>query len=111
MATKVAEEYVTRREAAELAGVHLNTVRLWESTGRVSTVKAEGSGVVMIPRAQILEIIESRRSNHMDEAAKNAVLEAENKMLREELLERKRDYQQLLDRLIQIAGPQEGSGQ
>lgn len=109
MATKVAADYVTRREAAELAGVHLNTIRLWESTGRVDTQKAE-NGVVMIPRRQIEEIVESRRESALDDKSRIAVLEAENRMLREELLERKRSEQQLLDRIIRIAGT-EGEGE
>jgi hypothetical protein len=103
VATKVAEDHLTRREAAELAKVHLNTVRLWESTGRVDTIKA-ANGVVMIPRSQILEIIESRRGSGMDDSARIAALEAENRMLREERDKITNQYQRILDRFIELAG-------
>lgn len=116
MSTKVMDGYVTRREAAELAGVHINTIRLWESTGRVDTEKAE-NGVIMIPRQQIEDIAEQRRDAGMDDAARIAALETENRMLRELLEGKERELEDLkaqqstmLDRIIQLAAPREGEG-
>lgn len=107
MSTRMAE-YVTRREAAELAGVHINTVRLWERTGRVSTMKQD-NGVVMIPRAEVDQIVEHRRESAMDDNARMAALEAENRVLREELEVVRGQFQQVLDRITQHAsGTEEG---
>ena len=47
-----AEEWITRREASEIADVHMNTIRLWEQSGRITTKKA-GNGMVLIPRHEI----------------------------------------------------------
>jgi DNA-binding transcriptional MerR regulator len=98
--SSVAEGFVTRREAAEMAGVHPNTIRLWESTGRVSA-KKRADGVVLIPRAEIEEIITQRVVPRTD-AEKVAALEAENRELRrqnEELLER---YDRLLQSVLDL---------
>lgn len=102
MPTKV-DELVTRREAAELAGVHINTIRLWESTHRVDTTKGEG-GVVMIPRSQIEAIVESRRDIGQDDKARIAALESETRMLRDELEHTRGEYRLLLDRVLSLAG-------
>ena len=105
MATKV-EDLVTRREAAELAGVHINTIRLWETTGRVDTQKS-ASGVVMIPRTQIEAIVESRRDSRMDDQSRIAALEATLKATESELERTRNQYDRLLNRMIELAGGQE----
>lgn len=105
MATKVAE-LITRREAAEMAGVHINTIRLWETTGRVETSKGD-NGVVMIPRPQIEAIVESRRDSSMDDRARIAALEATLRASEAELERTRRQYDRLLERVIELAGRQE----
>jgi len=103
MGKSAIEDEVTRREAAEMAGVHINTVRLWEQTGRVQIRKAE-NGVVMIPRDQIEGIIEQRRDSGMDDGARIASLETENRMLREERDQLREQYERLLEKIISLTG-------
>lgn len=119
MSVQVAERLVTRREAAEIAGVHVNTVRLWERTGRVHPQKDDsGSGVVMIPLAEIEAIVEARREHSLDGPARAAALETENRMLREQLDETKEElrqlrerYQQFTERVMRMAEGSEGSSE
>lgn len=74
---------MTRREAAELAGVHINTVRIWETTGRVEVHKGE-NGIVLIPRSQVEAVIETRRDLALEDKAKIAALEAELRVTKDE---------------------------
>lgn len=83
MPTKGNERFVTRREAAELAGVHINTVRIWETTGRVEVHKGE-NGIVLIPRSQVEAVIETRRDLALEDKAKIAALEAELRVTKDE---------------------------
>jgi DNA-binding transcriptional MerR regulator len=96
------EELLTRREAAELAGVHINTIRLWERTGRVHPQKLP-NGIVMIPRAEVESIISNRREGARTDAEHMAELEAEVRMLREEKAELSVRYEKLLDEVIRLA--------
>jgi hypothetical protein len=99
MSTKDDGKLITRREASELAGVHINTIRLWESTHRVDTVKGD-NGVVLIPRSQVEEIVESRRDLNLDDKSKIAALDAELRVTRDELERMRAQYRQLLDRML-----------
>jgi DNA-binding transcriptional MerR regulator len=99
MPEKTDGEYITRREAAEMAGVHINTVRLWESTKRVETKKEE-NGVVLIPRSQIESIVESRKDFMLDNREKIAALEAELKVTKSEMEQLRAQYRKLLDRML-----------
>lgn len=97
------DEMLTRREAAELLGVHQNTVRGWEQTGRVTTEKAP-NGMVMILRADIDRIAAERKETALSDRAKLAICEArlESEMVARQELERR--YDALLQQVIKIAG-------
>lgn len=95
------EDLITRREAAEIAGVHINTVRLWEQSGRVSAQKAP-NGVVLIPRDEIERIAAERHDSAMGDRERVAALEADNRRLQEELDRLRGQYQQLLDKVISL---------
>jgi DNA-binding transcriptional MerR regulator len=101
------DQMITRREAAELAGVHINTVRLWESTGRVRTEKAD-NGVVLIPREDTERVIDTRHDATLSDKERIAALEVEVRMLREERDNALAERATLLARIIELAG---GGGQ
>jgi hypothetical protein len=82
--------------------VHINTVRLWERTGRVHPQKLS-NGVVMIPRVEVEAIVATRREGTRSDAEHRAELEAENRMLREEKVDLERRYEKLLDEVIRLA--------
>lgn len=96
-------EMLTRREAADLLGVHQNTVRGWEQTGRVTTEKAP-NGMVMIQRADIERIAAERTETALSDRAKLAICEArlETEITARQDLERR--YDALLQQVIKIAG-------
>lgn len=54
--------YVSRDEAAKLAGVHFNTIRLWEKTGRLTPRRVQrGSRTyVRVSLKELNEIVEDR---------------------------------------------------
>lgn len=104
--TKVGDDYLTRREAAELADVHMNTIRLWESTGRLNPIKRD-DGVVMVPRAEVEGIIATRVRPH-SEAERIAGLEAENRELRRQLDETLARYDDLLKKMIETLEARRG---
>lgn len=107
------EDLVTRREAARLARVSYNGIRGWERAGRVTTVRRMRGGVeeVLIPRAQIEEIIRERVESAMGEDAREGNLEVEIRMLREDrdrlkadLEAERRRYDLLLAKLLELTG-------
>lgn len=53
---------LSRREAAAYAGVHYNTIRLWEQRGRLEPERVTVNGVeeVRIPIAQLEELMQER---------------------------------------------------
>ena len=106
------ERYVTREEAATLAGVHWNTIRLWERTGRVHP-KREMRGAkerVLIPLSELQAIIDTRGAkyapapNHDQIASLResiARLEAELGSSKERLAELRAERGALLERLLE----------
>src|SRR5437764_6819857 len=63
-------ELLSRREAAELAGVHTNTVLAWERNGliQVKRVRVKGKQETRIPRGEIERMVgPARRSRTGDE--------------------------------------------
>lgn len=115
--TDVEEDLVPRREAARLAGVHVNTVRLWEDHGRVHVVKLD-NGRVMIPRADVEAIVAERTTPSGDDLAlRLSACEAENRLLRDQLDVTREDYsrlqrqhEMLLDALVRSRGLARGEG-
>lgn len=97
------QDMITRREAAEIAGVHMNTVRLWEQSGRVTAEKAP-NGVVLIPRVEIERIAAERHDNAQTEKERIAGLETEVRMLREELERERSERATLLARILEMTG-------
>jgi DNA-binding transcriptional MerR regulator len=114
----MAERYVNREEAARLAGVHWNTIRLWERTGRL-TPKREMQGDkarVMIPLSQLQVIIEERGAGRAasgltqdqmtDLRSTIARLEAELESSRERLAELRNERDRLLSHVLDTEGGQ-----
>ncbi len=52
-------------EAAELLGVGVDTVRRWESDGRLETVRTEG-GQRLVPLAEVSRLLAERRRTSTD---------------------------------------------
>ncbi len=52
-------------EAAELLGVGVDTVRRWESDGRLETVRTEG-GQRLVPLAEVSRLLAERRRTSSD---------------------------------------------
>lgn len=106
------EGLVTRREAARIAGVHYNTIRLWERSGRLQPEK-QPNGDVMIDRRQLEAVMADRKEGDSSDDPRVHVYEAEIRLLTEErdrLLAELRSanerYDKLVDRITDIAtGP------
>ncbi len=96
-------ELVPRREAARLAGVHYNTIRLWERQGYLETSRGDG-GDIMVSLEQLEDVIRRRKEGAgAIDAPRIAALEAENRLLREErdrLVTQLERVQQILERVI-----------
>jgi len=104
MVTSTATELIGRREAARRAGVHVNTIRLWERTGRLTPYKQENGNVLIDPTE--LETIVTDRHDGSDEEKlriRAATLEAENRLLREQLEEERHRNEKLLHTIIELA--------
>lgn len=104
---EVVTTHVSRQEAARLAGVHVNTIRLWEEHGRVHPHKLE-NGRVMIPMSELEAIVKERRpeddASHTSELeAEVQVLRAENVLLREALEQLRKEHGELLMTVIELA--------
>lgn len=107
---------VSRQEAARLAGVHVNTIRLWEEHGRVHPRKLE-NGRVMILLSELEAIVRERRAEMSDDPAQrvveleaeNGVLRAENVMLKEALDRVAKEHAELLSTVIELAKGREKS--
>ena len=109
------EGYVDREEAAQLAGVHWNTIRLWERTGRVHP-KREMRGAkerVLIPLSELQAIIDTRGAKYAPAPNHDQIsslresiarLEAELGASRERLTELRNERERLLDRLLDTRG-------
>lgn len=98
-----APQEVTRRQAATIAGVHYNTVRLWERHGRIHPRRAP-NGEMMIDVRELEEIMRDRGTTQPDDRSRIAALEAENKLLREQLAVVSERYEKLLDKVLQLTG-------
>lgn len=102
------EPTLTRQEAARRAGVHVNSIRLWEKKGLLNPIRSGSPGLeeVRILEAELDEVMSSRSprgpragSRVIQLERRVAALEAENALLREEI-ERARDERvQLIDAL------------
>lgn len=99
---------VTRREAAAIAGVHYNTVRLWERTGRIRPRRAT-NGDVLIDARELEEVMRERGAGIPDDRSRIAALEAENRLLREQLARTSEQYERLLEKVLQLTEPQHGT--
>lgn len=126
MIETVEEEELSRNEFARRAGVHYNTVRLWEKTGkiRVRRVTSNNQEEIRIPVSELTRILAERERGH--EAAlpdprrllssgriwevyettreENARLRAQVELLREELEARRAELDKLLAALLQRGG-------
>lgn len=108
--TEVETTHVSRQEAARLAGVHVNTIRLWEENGRVHAQKLE-NGRVMIPMSELEAIVRERRSESggdpehrvVELEAENGFLRAEIGVLRETLERLQKQHGELLQTVIELA--------
>ena len=91
-------EWITRRQAAELARVHINTVRLWEGAGKIQARRA-ANGLVLLRRSEITEIAERRASDHalMAHDDPSMVALQEMKLLMRQLEEANARYDKLLE--------------
>jgi len=114
-AAKSGEHLLSRRDAAHLAGVSWNGIRLWEEKGRLTPIHVMRGGVqeVRIPRSQVETIMKERRGKDMGDAARIDALEAEVGLLKEDrdrlkadLDAERRRYDALLARLLEITGQQ-----
>ena len=82
-------EALTRKQAAARAGVHINTVRLWERSGRVRTerVKVGSRTEVRISAEEIAQVISEREAE--------AAAQAEGKAARGSTATRARELERL----------------
>lgn len=101
-------ELVSRQEAARLAGVHVNTIRLWEDGGRLHPVKQE-NGRVMIPLSELEEVVKERQQHPEGEhdrliaaEAEVKALRSENELLRETLTQLREEHGRLLDKVLSL---------
>lgn len=126
--TQVAEDtrWITRREAARLAGVHYNTIKLWESSGRLHprrvTVEnveevrldlGELQAVIAqrqktdepeerptVPESQLWEAYEASTARIIELERNKAGLEARNELLQSELDRARGEYERLMSILV-----------
>ena len=106
------DDLISRREAARVAGVHYNTIRLWEQTGRITPHKQD-SGDVLVSRAELESVMVARKEDVGDDDPRVAALETEVRLLvaeRDRLLEQVEEaskrYERLVDKLAHtIDGP------
>lgn len=98
------EILLSRREAARVAGVHYNTVRLWEQSGRLTPHRQE-NGDVLISRSELDEVIEARKEETGDgDNPRVAALETEVRLLtteRDRLVADLRSAQERYDKLVE----------
>jgi len=87
-------EWITRRQAAELVRVHVNTIRLWEAAGKVESRRAS-NGLVLLRRDEMQEIAENRAADHALLSPGNS--EEQVRMLLHQLDEANTRYDRLLD--------------
>jgi hypothetical protein len=98
------EDWITRVEAARLAGVHRNTVRLWEAAGRLRTRRVPGrSGEQVEVSRDDLGAILDERVVPAGDAERIAALEVEVQQLRERLEEAQRARDDLLREVLKLA--------
>jgi len=106
--------YVGRDEAAKLAGVHFNTIRLWEVQGKLhpKRVTRGARERVLISVKELDEVVSERgrKFAHLPGGALDrevemreriARLETERDMLRQNLEEKAVELRTLTDRLLQ----------
>lgn len=100
---------VSRREAARLAGVSYNGIRLWEKQGRLHAVKME-NGHVMYPISELEAIVKERRQEEGDPEirlvkaeAENEALHAEIELLKDTLTQLRTEHEELLRTVIELA--------
>jgi excisionase family DNA binding protein len=97
--------YLTRRQAGEYAGVHYNTIRLWEQAGKVQTER-RGS-LVLVKKSDLDRIMDGRdeRTRLLASLRKGdhllVRLQAENAVLREELANFRREKAEMLRLLFE----------
>jgi hypothetical protein len=107
--TDVTEEWITRAEAADRAGVHRNTVIDFERRGLVTTRRENGpSGErVMVSAADLEQVIAARPNGKAKTVAgleaELAALQAELDTTRRQLEEVKAERADLLSELVAIA--------
>ena len=113
-----APEWLSRTEAARIAGVHFNTVRDWEATGKLHPKRTTiGSRErILISRKELEAVIEERgerlsllpgagREQITQAREKIARLEAEHEMLTAQLEELKAEKERLLTRILENHEP------
>lgn len=108
--TQLETTHVSRQEAARLAGVHVNTIRLWEENGRVHPQKLE-NGRIMIPMSELEDIVKARRTAEVGDPehrmieleVENGILRSENTFLREAYTRLQEEHAELLSTVIGLA--------
>lgn len=98
----MAEELITRREAAALLRVHTNTVRAWEAAGRFTHKRAK-DGTVLLRRAEVDRVAKERDDAALGDAGRLAVCESELEMTKTALARLEKRYDELLKRVVGIA--------
>lgn len=68
--------WVTRREAARRAGVHYNTIRHWEQTGRLRRSRRGGSRGTLVSAADLALVAGGQGSGRSSAGADEARLQA-----------------------------------
>jgi hypothetical protein len=108
--TQLETTHVSRQEAARLAGVHVNTIRLWEESGRVHPRKLE-NGRIMIPMSELEDVVKARRSAEAGDPehrlieleAEVGILRSENAFLKEAYTRLQQEHAELLSTVIDLA--------
>ena len=105
--------YITRREAAARAGVHENSIRNWEERGILKTREVpRGTQHIVLIEAESLDAhIRERQAaqTSMSDSDRLAMVEAENRELRNRLEACETERRQLLEELLrELRGGREG---
>lgn len=99
------EKLLSRREAAEYANVHYNTIRQWEDRGLLHPRRMLFGRVeeVRIPLSELRELVE-KRPEPQKPATTEQELKIENAVLRAEVQGLREQIQTYRDFLAQVAG-------
>lgn len=103
----MAARTMTRRQLAAFAGVHLNTVRLWEREGKIEPHTADGpNGVTIVySTAEVTKFLAQRGHVKPRASAREhlARVQVENGVLREQLAYERTRSERLERELAKIA--------